>query len=572
MEKKKTFVFFCISFICVGILFIVLYKTFGFYYETNDDTSMKGIVSGYFNGEPDAHMIYIRYVIGVLLASLYKIISGIDWYGVFMIGVLALSIASIVYKYYISLHKVRRYGVYIALLLILVTLMLSEIVFFQWTTVAAFPAMAVIVMLLLKENKYCFDWETWMIVALAILSFSIRKNVFYMALPMIAIIIVSQYLYPLFDKDRKQVDKKSLVRVLVPCVMIIVSIFAIELIDKWAYSDDRWSEYRRFNSARSDIMDYGGFPSYEGNEEFYAALGLSRAEAVCLEQFGVMKEVDSELFSRIAEYNERKSGDLPLKQSVVSAVELMKGILKSEAYRWWHFYMFVSVVILLLQTLKYKKNVWMKVATAAVQGIILVYLVCKGRFPARIVYVYDMYIIMYCLSMLILEIGDKSKEIVKKALRFAGIVICGILTLVQINTVLERRQTYENGVVEYDFVQSYVESQEGQIVTIATGTFVGTKQKFRLHSDIAISDQLGTGGWSLHSPYMEDKKKQLGIEKDELYLLKENSQLVTASLEEAQMICDYYSLFTSGEVVYEVVNNFVSPRGTEAYVCVLKEK
>jgi len=108
------------------------------------------------------------------------------------------------------------------------------------------------------------------------------------------------------------------------------------------------------------------------------------------------------------------------------------------------------------------------------------------------------------------------------------------------------------------------------IVTIATGTFVGTKQKFQLYTDVKISDQLGTCGWSLHSPYMDNKKMQLGIEKDELYLLKENGQFVSTSFEEIQMVCNYYSYVLSEQVTYEVINEFETPNGTYAYVCVLK--
>lgn len=75
--------------IAIGLvcLFIILYKTTGFYYGINDDISMQKLASGNSGlGVADGHLIFIRYALGIVLATIFRISPSIDWYGLFMVG------------------------------------------------------------------------------------------------------------------------------------------------------------------------------------------------------------------------------------------------------------------------------------------------------------------------------------------------------------------------------------------------------------------------------------------------------------------------------------------------------
>ena len=57
--------------ILTGILFlffILIWKSAGIYFETNDDKFIAEILSGAVTGEPDGHVVYINYLLSYLLS------------------------------------------------------------------------------------------------------------------------------------------------------------------------------------------------------------------------------------------------------------------------------------------------------------------------------------------------------------------------------------------------------------------------------------------------------------------------------------------------------------------------
>ena len=75
---------------CIGVLLIVLLNAiamgvfFDFYYDLNDDTMMKDIMSGRYSGTPDGHNMQTLYPLGFFLSLLYRLCGGIPWYGLFL--------------------------------------------------------------------------------------------------------------------------------------------------------------------------------------------------------------------------------------------------------------------------------------------------------------------------------------------------------------------------------------------------------------------------------------------------------------------------------------------------------
>lgn len=86
MNAKKKYVISALIFAGLVLFFCVLYKTIGFYYGTNDDMTMQKIASGYYDGEPDGHTVFIRYVLGIIIASLFRFNPSFDWYAVVMLA------------------------------------------------------------------------------------------------------------------------------------------------------------------------------------------------------------------------------------------------------------------------------------------------------------------------------------------------------------------------------------------------------------------------------------------------------------------------------------------------------
>ena len=70
--------------VCMIGLWIVLAVCFDFYYDLNDDSAMKDILSGTYTGVPDGHNIQMLYPLGWGIAFLYRICPVIPWYGIFL--------------------------------------------------------------------------------------------------------------------------------------------------------------------------------------------------------------------------------------------------------------------------------------------------------------------------------------------------------------------------------------------------------------------------------------------------------------------------------------------------------
>ena len=57
---------------------------FDFYYDLNDDTVIKDILSGAYTGVPSGYSIQMLYPLSWLIASAYKVMPEMPWFGVFL--------------------------------------------------------------------------------------------------------------------------------------------------------------------------------------------------------------------------------------------------------------------------------------------------------------------------------------------------------------------------------------------------------------------------------------------------------------------------------------------------------
>ncbi len=85
-----------------GCWFLFVYKTVPFIYDINDDVAMRNVAAGVITGSPDAHLLHIKYLLGLVISGLYQCFPGLDWYGLTMIGVVLLSFALCLYRGLVS--------------------------------------------------------------------------------------------------------------------------------------------------------------------------------------------------------------------------------------------------------------------------------------------------------------------------------------------------------------------------------------------------------------------------------------------------------------------------------------
>lgn len=187
--RSKDYLSYVVVSLSLIAAFIFVYKTCGFFYAINDDTTMQSLASGDLMGEPDAHLPFIRYPMGLFIAFLFQLCPRYDWYGLTMQGCLFLC-------YFIYLHRLYRLSRYsddriwiiLSGIILVILLFMDSAILFQFTMVAGVLAATAVFVMASSENQvHVFDYVlVWILMILAML---IRYKTFLMALPIIALLM-----------------------------------------------------------------------------------------------------------------------------------------------------------------------------------------------------------------------------------------------------------------------------------------------------------------------------------------------------------------------------------------------
>ncbi len=74
----------CGALIFTTSLALLFSAQFDFYYDLNDDTMIKDIVSGAYTGQPSGYCIQMLYPLAWCIALCYRAIPTVPWYGLFL--------------------------------------------------------------------------------------------------------------------------------------------------------------------------------------------------------------------------------------------------------------------------------------------------------------------------------------------------------------------------------------------------------------------------------------------------------------------------------------------------------
>ncbi|MDE6056259.1 MAG: hypothetical protein K2G55_21435, partial [Lachnospiraceae bacterium] len=177
----------CGAFVYTFLLSLLLSVLFDFYYDLNDDTMIKDIVSGAYTGQPNGYCIQMLYPLAWCIALFYKAIPTIPWYGLF----LCLCQFGVVFLIAVRLLLVMqragtRFVALAAEAALVLGLFLREFVVVQYSVTSGI-CMAGAVFLFLtapKTDKPSIFFRRNLIpLILVVVSFSIRTEVCIMLMP-----------------------------------------------------------------------------------------------------------------------------------------------------------------------------------------------------------------------------------------------------------------------------------------------------------------------------------------------------------------------------------------------------
>lgn len=370
----------------LGLFCISLYAPY--ILATNDDLFRRMIVSGEFSGTPSPYMIYGHYLLGLLLSGLYSLTRSVPWYGLFCLSVMILSLSAVIYRFFrLPLVLWQRF-----LLLALtgfgaLVCFFRQLIISQYTVTSALSGAAALFLAMtldLHADRKSLLLHLAGTSALAVCSYLIRDDSFYMLLPFAGILWLCRYL-----TDARRRDKAVILRYLsLPIVLGALTLFLI-ITQKSAYSGADWKEFTRYNENRETIFDYYGFPDYEENRELYTSLGITE-ESLTAISTRYMTLLDShyngESMERLAEVSIEQN-----KPAFDGAY--LKNMLKD--WRTLSFgqsnkplnygVLFGYLIILLGVCITRDKNTGLLLTgLAAARTFTWLYLLYKGRYPERV--------------------------------------------------------------------------------------------------------------------------------------------------------------------------------------------
>lgn len=248
------------------ILLALLLLIFKPGYETNDDIGIQNIVSGV-KGRSDAHLVYVNYLLGWLLAFAYKICPvHISVYAIAQYLTMLFAFTAIAY---VLLNKIKNKSAFWITLALLVPFSYEGYIKLQYTKTAGIASAAGLFLLCFAVTSG-IKAKKMIVCALLLcaVGFMYRDMQFWVEAMLLSAIAIPI----LFDQFSK-VQKGFWIKCTVSGMLLFFVLAVLHFINEASYRSEEWQAYREFNELRTELYDYG-FPDYGKNQETYEKLGI----------------------------------------------------------------------------------------------------------------------------------------------------------------------------------------------------------------------------------------------------------------------------------------------------------
>mgnify|MGYP003370950712 CR=1 FL=1 len=503
MRKNKRRIFWGIF---CAIYIGVIYNFGGIHYAVNDDLAMREIASGIRSGVPDGHLVFIRYPLGWIISRCYLWLNkNIDWYGLFLLSVMAICFALGCYYIDLCTKDLRCKS-----LAIVANILFScvHIFMLQWTICATYCCVISLLALnsVEKNDKRKLYGRYGICLTLWLLGYMIRRNVFWL----FTILSFPIVLYVIFIQYRNS-RKKWIGVSLVLYTILFLGVGATEYIHRQAYKSEQWRNYEQFNQVRSELYDYYGIPDYSANQEFYKDKGISKEtyDNLCKYAFIYDPNINIETLNELVEFQKEKQSKEELLQG--NRLRLVWEIISDYKYIYMEIILCGLVIVISINSCR-KKGAYRYVCGLSAMLWIManIYLLIRGRMPDHIVYMmfliglYELFILLEKSNILIDKIKNPIR--VHRFLNILTVVSCFMMITVYLKADMKSSQIDKDYEPWYQ-IQEYMSKYNEKLYLIPTNTFGIYTDKF----EIVNNDNgtfLRTGGWACNSPLT---KQQLDL-------------------------------------------------------------
>lgn len=437
------------NFILASVLLLVLLLfvsvRYDHYYDLNDDVMIKDLMAGVYTGEPEGHNIQVLYPLSLAVSLGYRIFPGMPVYGFFLCLCQYGCLWLIVKRSLCSCRETWK-KIFLAAAegAVVIGLFLEHLVFVQYTVTSALLS-ATAAFLFLTSQKTLAGGEISVLpgagtangfirrnipsILLAVLSFQLRTEMMELLFPLLC--VAGVYRWSMEEKIFTGENYKKYFTVL----GAVAAGAAVSWAANRAAFCGEWRPYVDFFNSRTELYDFQGIPSYEGNEALYADLGMEeKAKDMLLDQynFGLDDNLDAGVLEAVAQYQDG------IRESSEDFFGLLKENLRWYRYRIfhkeepgsavpddypWNYMVILGYAAVFLAGLEKSKGMCGKTAghigknalclcfLAAVRTALWMFILMRGREPVRITH--SLYLMEFCIlmGMLFMEsTGGNAKE------------------------------------------------------------------------------------------------------------------------------------------------------------------
>ncbi|WP_455532752.1 hypothetical protein [Roseburia inulinivorans] len=527
----------------ITILYFVLVMHKYSFRLQSDDAQMRAIASGAFTGSPDGHLVFIKYVLGWVISSLYKIFGKYNCYGIFFALIIACTM-SFFCKFFLDRKKIGFVILYCILFTIAGLPLLIEL---NFTYSAAIVGSVALFLQITNEDenalgKIYFVLSIW-------LCYCIREEVFWVIMCFLALDIVYKYM------ERRQEKKHILKKYLIVLLLIFITI----IIEKVAYSDQEWNSYLQYNNYRSQIVDFNDWPSYEDNKDIYLKHGINEQNYDLLDVTRLsIPDVDMEgLVKDLSKVLDEKQSN-SVKKKIITACYQMYNDFFSDNYGLLN--LMIGIVFgacFFYACINEQRRYYIWKIAFSFLGFLSMWfiLIYNGRAITRVCYMLQF--VMFTFFLAELYVINENLTIQKERyipISMLYVVILGFIAINRINGVNDISIQNEKINNDIAIISEYCSTHEEKTYVVH-GSMYAFIQENSLYNIAMSKNVIYPGGWITNSPLYDEQASNNGIQEIFNDLLeKDNVVYLDKKEKECEILLEYYNSMQKGNVTYQKID------------------
>lgn len=564
-----------LALLATAVNIVLMGICFDFYYDLNDDVMMADIMSGAYSGIPDGHNMQTLYPLGALLALCYRVCREVPWYGLFLclcqFGCFCLAGARLCAlagragrpdadERGRGFGTVKKVSVLLALSLFAWGLCLGHLVNIQYTVTSAILSATAVFLFLTtpgQDPPKAFIVKNIPAAVLVTIAYQLRSEMLLLTFPFICL----AGLYRLCE-EKKIFVKQNLPKYGGVLGIILAGMLVSRGIDYAAYGSEGWKDFLRFFQARTTVYDF--YPELVTGDEYREALeglGVSSHQQALLRNYnyGLDETIDTGLLSEMADYA----------TGVLGAARNWGEIARKQVYRYFYrtfrggdfpystvlLWMYAAVLVagFALRPARKFDFVWQVMLLAAVRTAVWMFILLRGRDPARITH--SLYLVecslLAAMGIRILARHGEAGAAGRASRCIAG-VMAAMFVLAAAGGVADgvpalRADQKQRGRVNRNWyaIDAYCKGHDGNFYFEDVYSTVAFSRRIFDGGGYEYANYDIMGGWMCGSPLYYDKIGHYGITsvqdalltQDNVYLLMSDAEAVEQGF---GWIVDYY--------------------------------